>query len=108
MRRYQPRDPAFLRLAILAGAGAVLDLAFSVGVPVVRMLRHETWSPAFFFFGVWGIVALAGCGACIATYLASGTPPERTPPGGVRERRFTVVEGGAKPEPSSERTKRAA
>jgi hypothetical protein len=108
MRRYQPRDPSFLRLAILAGAGAVLDLGFSVGVPVVRMLRHEAWSPSFFFFGVWGLVALAGCGACIATYLTSGTPPDRTPPGGLHQRKFTLVEGGAKAEPANERTKRAA
>ncbi len=108
MKQYRPRDGSFLRLAVLAGVGAVLDLGFSVGIPVVRALRHEAWTPAFFFFGVWGIVALAGCAACVATYLASGEPPDRKPPGGLHERRFTVVEGGANKERVSEQTKRAA
>jgi hypothetical protein len=111
MKQYRPRDRSFLRLAWLAGAGGALTIAFSIGIPVSAALHHDAYTPAFFFFSVWGLAALCGCAACIHTYRTSGSPPgDRPPPGGIRERRFRVVEGGAiaTTEGASEHTKRAA
>jgi hypothetical protein len=109
MKQYRPRDRSFLRLAWLAGTGGALTMAFAIGIPVSAALHHEPYTPAFFFFAVWGLAALCGCAACIHTYRTSGSPPgDRPPPGGIRERRFTLVEGGAKTEGASEHTKRAA
>jgi hypothetical protein len=98
-----------LRLAWLAGAGGLLTIGFSIGIPVEAALHHEPYTPAFFFFSVWGLAAICGCAACINTYLTSGSPPgDRPPPGGLRERSFTLIEGGAKTEAASDQTKRAA
>ncbi len=109
MKQYRPRDRTFLRLAWLAGIGGLLDVGFSIGMPIQQSLRHEPWNPAFFFFSLWGLAALYGCAACIYTYRTSGDPPgDRPPPGGLRVERFTLIEGGAKTEASTERTKRAA
>jgi hypothetical protein len=109
MKQYRPRDRTFLRFAWLAGIGGLLNVGFSVGMPLEKYLHHEPWSPAFFFFALWGLIAFYGCGACIYTYLTSGDPPgDRPPPGGLRERSFQVIEGGAKTEAASDRTKRAA
>jgi hypothetical protein len=109
MKRYRPRDRSFLRLAWLAGLGGMLNLGFSIGMPLERYWHHEPYTPAFFFFSVWGIAAFYGCVACIYTYRTSGDPPgDRPPRGGLPERRFAVLEGGAKTEAASEQTKRAA
>jgi len=111
MKQYRPRDRSFLRLAWLAGAGGFLTIAFAIGIPVEAMLHHQPYTPAFFFFVVWGIAAICGCAACIATYYTSGSPPgDRPPPGGLRERSFALIEGGAtaKTEGANEQTKRAA
>ena len=109
MKQYRPRDRFFLRLAWLAGAGGFLTLGFSILIPVESRLHHQPYTPAFFFFAVWGLAALCGCAACISTYYTSGSPPgERPPPGGLRARNFALIEGGAKTEGASEQTKRAA
>jgi hypothetical protein len=109
MKQYRPRDRYFLRLAWLAGTGGFFTIAFSIGIPIESMLHHRPYTPSFFFFGVWGIAALCGCAACISTYFTSGSPPgDRPPPGGLRERTFSLIEGGAKTEGSTEQTKRAA
>ncbi len=109
MKAYRPRDRTFLRMAWLAGFGGVLIVGCSIGIPVERMIHHQPWSPEFFFLSVWGMVACCGCAACIHTYYTSGSPPrDRPPKGGLPDRAFTLIEGGAKTEPASERTKRAA
>ncbi len=109
MKQYRPRDRTFLRLAWLAGAGGLLNIAFSIGMPLERYWHHEPFSPAFFFFSLWGLAAFYGCAACIYTYRTSGDPPgDRPPPGGLHERNFSVIEGGVRTEGASEQTKRAA
>jgi hypothetical protein len=108
MKPFKARDRSFLRLAWLAGLGGALNLGFSIGMPIERALRHQEWTPGFFFFALWGLCALAGCAACIATYYSSGDPPPKGPRGGMPVRRFTVIEGAGKTEQPSERTKRAA
>ena len=109
MKQYRPRDPYFLRVAWVAGAAGAMIVGFAAWIPIAARLHHDAVTPAFFFLGVWGLAALCGCAACIHTYFASGSPPgDRPPPGGLRERKFTLVEGGAKTEGASERTKRAA
>jgi hypothetical protein len=108
MKQFRPRDRSFLRLAWLAGIGGFLTIAFAIGIPVERNLHHQPYTPSFFFFAVWGFAALAGCAACIHTYLSSGDPPDRRPPGGLREPKLSVLQGGAKTEAPSEQTKRAA
>jgi hypothetical protein len=108
-RRLDGRDRFFLRVAWVAGTAGVLIIAFAAWIPIAAALNHAPFTPEFFFFGVWGLAALCGCAACVHTYYVSGSPPgDRPPPGGLRERNFTVVEGGAKTEGSSEQTKRAA
>lgn len=52
---------------------------------------------AFFFFGVWGCVALIGTAASVHTYFESGDPPDRPPKGGLPVRGFAVLEGGKAP-----------
>lgn len=81
-------------MAWLAGVGGVLNIGFSVGMPIFRRMHHQSADPGFFFFALWGLVALMGCAACIHTYLGSA-PPDRPPRGGLPERGFTLVEGGA-------------
>ena len=103
------RDPSFLRIAAFAGVGGVLALASGIGLPTWQWLHHNPVSPAFFFFCVWGLVALAGCGASIATYRASGDPPRKPPHGGIPAPKLQLIEGrGQQGEAPSERDRRAA
>ena len=96
-------------MAAFAGIGAVLAIGSGIGLPTWAWLHHQPVSPAFFFFCVWGLVALAGCGASIATYYASGSPPPKPPHGGITAPSRRVVEGrGRQVERSSERDRHAA
>ena len=109
MKRRRPRDRSFLHIAALAAAGGLLALGCAIGFPVYAVLHHRPVTPEFFFFGVWGFIALCGAAGCIHTYLISGDPPEKPPKGGVPVRELRVIEGG---KPRSERkddtTRRAA
>jgi hypothetical protein len=78
------RDPAFLRMAVIAGVGGVMAIGFSIGFPIWGKLRGEEYTPAFSLFAAWGIAALAGAYACYKTYLITDGSPRRPPPGGVR------------------------
>ncbi len=77
------RDPTFLRLAVLAAIGGGAAIGTSI---------YATWSTmrgghptsTYFFFSLWGIAALAGAAANIATYFQSGDPPEKPPRGGKK------------------------
>jgi hypothetical protein len=77
------RDPTFLRLAAIAGLGGVGAIATSV-VVTLRSMHGGHPTSTYFFFSLWGIAALAGAAANIATYYQSGDPPGRPPRGGKR------------------------
>jgi hypothetical protein len=109
MKRPRPRDRSFLHIAACAAAGGLLALGFSIGIPIFNLLHHRPLTPEFFFFGVWGLIALCGAAGCIHTYLISGDPPEKPPKGGVPVRELRVLEGGkARAEKSEDATRRAA
>ncbi len=108
MKTRRTRDRSFLHIAALAAAGGLLSLGFSIGIPVSMALHHRPITPEFFFFGVWGFIALCGAAGCIHTYLISGDPPEKPPKGGVPVREFTVLEGGKPRAESGENSRRRA
>lgn len=96
------RDRSFLDIAIIAGIGGVLSLAFSIGMPLAAWLHGRPATPAFFFFGLWGVAALCGCAASIHTYFVSGVPPDRPPRGGLR-----VLSGGGRTSEGSDERRAA-
>jgi len=104
----RPRDRSFLHIAFFAAGGGLLALAFSVIIPLNALAHHHEVTPQFFFFGVWGVLALFGAAGCIHTYLISGDPPDRPPKGGVPVREFTLIEGGRAPAEADESERRAA
>jgi hypothetical protein len=109
MKKLRRRDPSFLHIAACAATGGLLALGCSIGIPVYNALHHRAVTPEFFFFGVWGFIALAGAAGCIHTYLISGDPPEKPPKGGVPVRELRLIEGGkARAEKSDDSTRRAA
>ena len=109
MKQHRPRDRSFLHIAAFAGAGGLLSIGFSIGIPVYNALHHRPVTPEFFFFGVWGLLAIFGAAGCIHTYLISGDPPEKPPKGGVPVREFTLIEGGkARGEQRDDPRRRAA
>ena len=77
------RDPAFLRMAIIAGTGGVLAIVFSIGFPIWMFLHGRPYTPAFSLFAAWGLAALGGAYACTKTYMISGIDPDRPPRGGI-------------------------
>ncbi len=79
----RPRDPTFLRLACLAGMGGLGAIVTSI-VATLRTMHGSHPTSTYFFFSLWGIAALAGAAANIATYFQSGDPPEKPPRGGKR------------------------
>ncbi len=109
MKSRRPRDRSFLQIAACAGAGGCLSLGCSIAIPIYNALHHRPVTPEFFFFGVWGLIALCGAAGCIHTYLISGDPPEKPPKGGVPVRELRVIEGGrARSEDGRETDRRAA
>ncbi len=110
MKQRRARESSFLHIAAFAGAGGLLALGFAIGIPVSESLHHRPVTPEFFFFGVWGLLALMGAAGCIHTYLISGDPPSRPPKGGLPVREFSVIEGGAQrtTTTSDQRSRRAA
>ena len=103
------RDRSFLGMAAFAGTGGVLAIGSGIALPTWQWLHHHPVSPAFFFFCVWGLLALAGCGASIATYRASGDPPPKPPHGGIPAPKLHVIEGrGQRGDAPPERDRRAA
>jgi hypothetical protein len=71
-----------LRIAILAAAGGVSAIGFSIGLPIWQHLHGQPYTPVFSLFAGWGIAALLGAYACLRTYFLSDSPP-RGPGGGV-------------------------
>ncbi len=97
----RPRDPTFLRLACLAGFGGLAAIGTSI-VATMRTMHGSHPTSTYFFFSLWGLAALAGAAANIATYFQSGDPPKKPPRGGKRveapialdSRRPAAVESG--------------
>ena len=77
------RDPTFLRLACLAGVGGFAAIGTSI-FATVRTMHGSHPTSTYFFFSLWGIAALAGAAANVATYYQSGDPPKKPPRGGKR------------------------
>jgi hypothetical protein len=78
------RDPRFLFAAALAGVGGLTCIVTSVGFPLWAIAHGRPVEPTFVFFSLWGIMALFGAAANIATYLQSGSPPPKPRGGGQR------------------------
>jgi hypothetical protein len=108
MKTRRPRDRSFLYIAALAAAGGVLALGGAVAIPVYHALHHRPVTPEFFFFGVWGFIALCGAAGCIHTYFISGDPPQKPPKGGVPVRALRVLEGGKARSDAPDANERAA
>jgi len=104
----RPRDRSFLDIAGFAATGGLLAIGFSIGLPVWQWTHGHAATPAFFFFGIWGVAALCGAAASIHTYLISGDPPDKPPKGGVPVREFSVLEGGRVERPAAEDAKQRA
>ncbi len=73
----------FLRLAAVAATGGVGAIGTAV-FATVSSWHAGHFNSAFAFFGLWGIVALAGAAANIAVYFQTGDPPSKPPRGGAR------------------------
>lgn len=86
----------------------MLALGCAVFLPLNGLLHHRPITPEFFFFGVWGFVALCGAAGCIHTYLISGDPPAKPPKGGVPVRDLRLLEGGKARAQSDDANRRAA
>ena len=109
MKTRRPRERSFLHIAAVAAAGGLLSIGCAIGIPIFNAVHHRPVTPEFFFFGVWGLLALCGAAGCIHTYLISGDPPEKPPKGGVPVRAFTLLEGGkARTQNPDEAGRRAA
>ena len=105
----RPRDRSFLEVAAFAATGGVLAIGFSAGMLLWQWAHGRRATPAFFFFGIWGVAALCGAASSAHTYVISGDPPEKPPSGGPPVREFTIAEGGrGANEGSDARSRRAA
>jgi hypothetical protein len=80
----QRRDVSFLHISAIAAFGGVLALGASFGMPMWVNAHGGHATPAFYFFGIWGLAALAGAAASYHTYRLSGPPPDKPRGGGVR------------------------
>lgn len=92
--RPRKKDRAFLVMAVIAGIGGLLNVAFAVGLAVWTAMHRHAYEPFFSIFAIWGLCALAGAYACIQTYRLSDATTPRPPRGG---RRLEVITGGAVP-----------
>lgn len=71
-------------MAVIAGAGGLAAIVFSIAFPIWAARQGRPYTPAFSLFAAWGVAALAGAYACVRTYLISGIEPPPRPRGGVR------------------------
>jgi hypothetical protein len=94
--RPRKKDPAFLVMAAIAGFGGLLNVCFAIALGVRTAMHGHHYTPFFSIFAIWGLCALAGAYACIATYRLSDATPPPPPRGG---RRLEVITGGALPAP---------
>ncbi|MGD0473290.1 MAG: hypothetical protein ABSB70_08725 [Candidatus Velthaea sp.] len=108
MKQRRPRDQSFLHIAALAAAGGLLAVGCAIFLPLDGWLHHRPVTPEFFFFGLWGFVALCGAAGCIHTYFISGDPSGKPPKGGVPLRELHVLEGGKPATESDAANRRAA
>ena len=81
--RPRRRDPAFLRMAIIAATGGVLAIVFSIGFPLWARFSGHPYNPMFSLFAAWGILALCGAYGCLHTYFLSDKVGPRPPHGGL-------------------------
>jgi len=108
MKQRRPRDQSFLHIAALAAAGGLLAVGCAIFLPLDGWLHHRPVTPEFFFFGLWGFVALCGAAGCIHTYFISGDPSGKPPKRGVPLRELHVLEGGKPATESDAANRRAA
>ena len=94
--RPRKKDRAFLVMAVIAGIGGLLNVAFAIGLAVWTAVHKHAYAPIFSIFAIWGLCALAGAYACIQTYRLSDATSPPPPRGG---RRLEVITGGALPVP---------
>ncbi len=106
-RPRRQRDRTFLQLAIFAGAGGLGAIATSV-IATVATWRNGHPNTTFFFFSLWGIVALAGAAANVMVYFQSGDPPEKPPRGGQKVTPLRLLETRPGAQQVTERERKAA
>jgi hypothetical protein len=82
--RPRKKDPSFLYMAAIAGTGGLMNILFAIGSAVWTSMHGRPYTPFFGLFAIWGIAALYGAYACLATYRLTDDPTPRPPPGGLR------------------------
>jgi hypothetical protein len=90
-RSFPRRDRTFLQLAAFAAAGGVMSILTSVVATIVTW-RHGHPNSTFFFFSLWGLVALVGAVANVVVYYQSGNPPPKPPRGGQKVTQLRLLE----------------
>ncbi len=85
-----------------------MALGASFGMPMYMNAHGGHATPAFYFFGIWGIAALIGAGACYHTYRISGPPPHKPRGGGVRVSAPISLDAKRRPPAEDASTRKAA
>ncbi len=104
--RPRRRDATFLQLAAFAGVGGLLAIGVALYATIVSW-RGGHPNSTFFFFGLWGIAALAGAAANVVVFFQSGDPAPPPPRGGRRIAEVYVLEA-RRPVPAAEEERKAA
>ena len=81
--RPRTRDSSFLYMAALAGAGGLLAIVASIGVPIWMSFHGRHYEPAFSLFTGWGVAALGGAYGCLHTYWLTDSLRPPGPHGGM-------------------------
>ena len=102
---FRRRDRTFLQLAAFAGAGGGVSILTSVVATVVTW-RNGHPNSTFFFFSLWGLVALVGAVANVVVYYQSGNPPPKPPRGGQKVAHLRLLE--TRPAQKAENERKAA
>jgi hypothetical protein len=101
-------DPTFLRSAALAAVCGFGCIGAGIGMPVWSWMHGGHASPAFFYFSLWGFVALMGAAANIYVYFQTMPPPQPPPRGGNRDTVVTSLDARRRPEARLEDRAKAA
>jgi hypothetical protein len=105
-RPHRNRDKTFLRLAAFAAAGGVVAIGVSTASAVITWHAGRPGS-TFFFFSLWGFIALAGAAANVVVYFQSGDPPGKPPRGGRKVVALRSLDARAAPQPGESERKAA-